>query len=58
MPTTQEEYAHREGLWRRLLDTGGPTDVDPGLLRELGMYGGPKGYGSIKRAPSRLIPAV
>jgi hypothetical protein len=43
MPTTQEEFAHREGLWRRLLDTGGPTDVDPGVLRELGVYGGAQG---------------
>jgi putative restriction endonuclease len=37
------EVVRREGMWAALLAAGGPDDVEPGLLRELGIYGGAQG---------------
>ncbi len=35
-----QELEHRRSLWNRLLREGGPERVEPGLLRELDIYGG------------------
>ena len=37
------ERARRLDLWHRLLGAGGPQGVPPGLLRDLGIYGGAQG---------------
>lgn len=38
-----DELEHRESMWQSLLAAGGPENVAPGLLRELGIYGGAQG---------------
>jgi hypothetical protein len=38
-----DELAYRDEQWRRLLERGGPDDVSPALVRELGVYGGAQG---------------
>jgi putative restriction endonuclease len=40
---TDTEVRRRQVLWESLLARGGPTNVAPGLLRELGIYGGAQG---------------
>ena len=37
------ERARRMGMWRAVLDAGGPNGVPPSLLRDLGIYGGAQG---------------
>jgi hypothetical protein len=37
------EREHRHEMWQRLLDLGGPDDVTPALVRDLGIYGGAQG---------------
>lgn len=39
----QQERERRIDLWRRLLEQDGPHRVAPGLLRQLGIYGGAQG---------------
>lgn len=39
----QQEAEHRKGMWDALLDAGGPKGVAPGVLRDLGIYGGAQG---------------
>lgn len=39
----QQELEHRRNLWQTLLNGGGPQLVEPGFLRELGIYGGAQG---------------
>jgi hypothetical protein len=56
MPSVQEEYDHREGLWQRLLDMDGPTDVEPGVLRGLRMYGGAQGVWVDKDRTQHIDP--
>jgi len=38
-----EENQRRQAMWEGLVARGGPIDVLPGLLRELGIYGGAQG---------------
>jgi putative restriction endonuclease len=40
---TDTEIQRRQALWDSLIAQGGPTNVAPGLLRELGIYGGAQG---------------
>jgi hypothetical protein len=40
---TTSEIRRRQGLWESLTAQGGPNNVAPGLLRELGVYGGAQG---------------
>jgi len=39
----EAERNYRFGLWEALKEKGGPKSVAPGLLRELGIYGGAQG---------------
>ena len=39
----EEERKHRLGLWESLKEKGGPLGVAPGVLRDLGIYGGAQG---------------
>jgi putative restriction endonuclease len=39
----RQELEHRRGMWASLLDAGGPEGVAPGMLRDLGIYGGAQG---------------
>jgi len=39
----RQELEHRRGMWASLLDAGGPDGVAPGVLRDLGIYGGAQG---------------
>ncbi len=39
----QQELEHRRNVWQTLLNGGGPQLVEPGFLRELGIYGGAQG---------------
>jgi hypothetical protein len=43
-------------MWRNLLEAGGPRGVAPGLLRELGIYGGAQGVWVDKARTSRVTP--
>lgn len=38
-----QELDHRRSMWARLREAGGPRDVAPLLLREMGIYGGAQG---------------
>jgi putative restriction endonuclease len=40
---TIPETQRRQAMWENLTARGGPTNVVPGLLRELGIYGGAQG---------------
>lgn len=37
------EAIHRDQMWDGLIEAGGPADVAPSLLRDLGIYGGAQG---------------
>ena len=37
------ELEWRRTTWRALLDRGGPADIERGVIRQLGMYGGAQG---------------
>lgn len=41
--TREHELPARGQMWQSLLDRGGPTSVEPKVLRELGIYGGAQG---------------
>jgi HNH endonuclease len=56
MSSVQEEYDHRERLWQRLLDMGGPVDMEPGALRDLRMYGGAQGVWVDKNRTRQVDP--
>jgi hypothetical protein len=38
-----QEFEHRLSMYAKLLDAGGPIAVTPGVVRELGIYGGASG---------------
>ena len=42
-PTVEGELERRRILWNALLDRGGPREVPPRVLRDLGIYGGAQG---------------
>jgi putative restriction endonuclease len=50
------ENARRRGLWESLIAAGGPQDSPPGLLRELGIYGGAQGVWVDKRITGSASP--
>ncbi len=39
----RQELEHRRGMWESLKGAGGPDGVTPGVLRDLGIYGGAQG---------------
>lgn len=39
----RQESEHRRGMWKSLLDAGGPKRMAPRVLRDLGIYGGAQG---------------
>lgn len=39
----EQERQRRQQMWNRLLEAGGPENVEPRLLREIGIYGGAQG---------------
>jgi putative restriction endonuclease len=43
-------------MWESLLARGGPTDVGPGLVRELGIYGGAQGVWADKEVTGTASP--
>lgn len=49
-----EERQHRLGLWAKLKEKGGPSGVAPGVLRELGIYGGAQGIWVDKARTGRI----
>jgi putative restriction endonuclease len=53
-PLVQDERQHREALWQSLIAVGSPENVAPGLLRELGIYGGAQGVWVDKARTARL----
>lgn len=57
MAAAPEERTHREQLWRDLIERGGPRDVEPGLLRELGVYGGAQGIWVDKQRTKQIDEA-
>ena len=55
--TSSYELTHRQQIWQDLLSRGGPDNVAPGLLRELGIYGGAQGiWVDVKRTRSLTAP--
>lgn len=40
-----QERARREAMWASLIAAGGPDELTPRLLREVGVYGGAQGIG-------------
>ena len=55
-PAVEVERAQRSSMWRSLLEAGGPRGVAPGLLRELGIYGGAQGVWVDKVRTSTIAP--
>jgi putative restriction endonuclease len=49
-----EERQYRLGLWEKLKEKGGPSGVAPGVLRELGIYGGAQGIWVDKARTGRI----
>ena len=55
--TSSYELTHRQHIWKHLLARGGPDNVAPGLLRELGIFGGAQGiWVDVKRTRSLTAP--
>jgi hypothetical protein len=55
MPSgVQQELEYRRGMWASLVDAGGPKGVDPGVLRDLSIYGGAQGVWVDKARTSNL----
>jgi hypothetical protein len=52
----EAEVQRRQVLWNSLLANGGPTAVLPGLLRELGIYGGAQGVWVNKSITGQASP--
>jgi hypothetical protein len=50
------EVQRRRALWDDLVANGGPTDVLPGLLRQLGIYGGAQGIWVNKTVTGQASP--
>ncbi len=50
-----DERVRRQGMWQSLLDRGGPRGVSPGVLRELGVYGGAQGIWVDKARTDQVI---
>ena len=50
----ESELQRREEMWRALLRLGGPTSVEPSLLRGLGIYGGVQGVWVNKKRTKSL----
>jgi len=50
----QQEMEYRRGMWNSLLKVGGPKGVAPGVLRDLGIYGGAQGVWVDKARTSSL----
>jgi len=42
-PEVLDEIARRENLWEKMHQDGGPTEMEPSHLRDLGIYGGGAG---------------
>jgi len=42
-PRVEKELEHRRTMWGALLERGGPREVPPRVLRNLGIYGGAQG---------------
>lgn len=56
-PEGADESRRREEIWTTLLAAGGPREVTPGLIRELGIYAGARGvYVNQDRTKSALAP--
>ena len=52
--TSSYELTHRQHIWKHLLARGGPDNVAPGLLRELGYMEAHREFGSMLSAPGAL----
>jgi putative restriction endonuclease len=50
----RHEFERRTAMWHSLLDSGGPGNVSPSLLRKLGIYGGAQGIWINKERTSNL----
>src|SRR5215471_7631244 len=50
------ERRRREALWKKLATSGGPNQVSPGLLRQLGLYGGAQGIWVNKEVTGTVSP--
>jgi hypothetical protein len=53
-PTVEGELERRRNMWNALLDRGGPREVPPRVLRDLGIYGGAQGIWIDKGRTSSL----
>jgi len=51
------ELNWRDKTWTRLLERGGPDNVPPDLLRELGLYGGAAGIWADLRRTRQIVPS-
>jgi len=51
------ERQRREGMWSALLRSGGPTGVEPSLLRDLRIYGGAQGVWVDKNTTGEFSPS-
>lgn len=50
----RQESEHRRNMWKSLLDADGPKGVVPGVLRDLGIYGGAQGVWADKARTGNL----
>jgi putative restriction endonuclease len=52
------ERSRRSAIWARLVGAGGPSAVEPRLLRELGIYGGAPGFLGGQGANKAVAPGT